>query len=138
MWYMVSKVQAEQAAWDFMKEERNFDLVAVNSAFTLGPVLPSSLCEKILQFLDGTTKVCPYFMFAFVHLNDFAFAQILVYKTPSAQGRYCLAEKAIHAMEVMDLLRTIAPECPIPDIWEYIRVMSNHTQPFYHYSQPVL
>ncbi|KAL3681254.1 hypothetical protein R1sor_024210 [Riccia sorocarpa] len=118
MWYMLSKIQAEQAAWDFMKKEKNFDLVVLNPAVVLGPTVGdtplNSSCEMILHFVDGTVKEYPYFTFGFVHVKDAALAHILVYETPSAQGRYCLVDSAMHASKLMDLLKVMCPTSPVP------------------------
>ncbi|KAL2623256.1 hypothetical protein R1flu_003461 [Riccia fluitans] len=118
MWYMLSKLRAEEAAWDFMKKDQNFDLVVINPAVVIGPVPQGTLnssCGMILEFLDGSKEEYPYFTFAFVHLNDCALAHILVFENPSANGRYCLADKSMHSSQLMNLLRSFCPDAPIPD-----------------------
>ncbi|KAI9117791.1 hypothetical protein K1719_011206 [Acacia pycnantha] len=56
-WYVVSKILAEEAAWKFVKEN-SIDLVVLNPAFVIGPLLQPSLNETsamILKLTKGQT-----------------------------------------------------------------------------------
>ncbi|PON84851.1 NAD(P)-binding domain containing protein [Trema orientale] len=48
LWYMLSKTLAEEGAWKFAKEN-GIDLVALNPAFVIGPLL-----QPTLHFTVGT------------------------------------------------------------------------------------
>ncbi|TKY67827.1 Tetraketide alpha-pyrone reductase 1 [Spatholobus suberectus] len=55
MWYMLSKTLAEDAAWKFAKEN-NLDLVSVNPAMVVGPLLQAELntsAAAILNLING-------------------------------------------------------------------------------------
>ena len=54
-WYNVSKILAEEAAWKFVKEN-SIELVVLNPAFVIGPLLQPSLNETsamILKLIKG-------------------------------------------------------------------------------------
>jgi len=55
MWYLLSKTLAEDAAWKFSKEN-NLDLVSVNPAMVVGPLLQAELntsASTILNLVNG-------------------------------------------------------------------------------------
>jgi len=55
LWYLLSKTLAEDAAWKFSKEN-NLDLVAVNPAMVVGPLLQAELntsASVILNLING-------------------------------------------------------------------------------------
>ncbi|MED6119476.1 NADPH-cytochrome p450 reductase [Stylosanthes scabra] len=51
---------------------------------------------------------------AYVHVKDVALAHLLVYETPSANGRYICAESSLHRGELVAILAKYFPEYPIP------------------------
>ncbi|KAJ9704700.1 hypothetical protein PVL29_002984 [Vitis rotundifolia] len=56
IWYALSKVLAEKAAWEFCKEN-GIDLVTVLPSFVIGPSLPPDLCSTaydVLGLLKGS------------------------------------------------------------------------------------
>lgn len=56
MWYVLSKTLAEDAAWKFAKE-KGFDMVTINPAMVIGPLLQPVLntsAEAIANLLKGT------------------------------------------------------------------------------------
>lgn len=56
LWYPLSKLWAEKAAWEVAKEE-GVDVAVVNPATVLGPILPpaiNSSTASILALLQGT------------------------------------------------------------------------------------
>ncbi|KAL2607779.1 hypothetical protein R1flu_026352 [Riccia fluitans] len=119
-WYMLSKLRAEKAAWDFVKDHQNFDLVTINPALVVGPILHNTLnasSEMLLVYLDGSMKELPGRArpVAVVHVKDVAMAHILAYEDPSAQGRYFVpGEPTMLVSQLADLLRKICPDSPIP------------------------
>ena len=56
LWYVVSKTLAEEAAWKFTKEN-NIDMVTINPAMVIGPLLQPTLntsAAAILNIINGT------------------------------------------------------------------------------------
>lgn len=56
MWYVLSKTLAEDAAWKFAKE-KGMDMVAINPAMVIGPLLQPTLntsAAAILSIIKGT------------------------------------------------------------------------------------
>ena len=56
-WYALSKTLAEDAAWKFA-EEKGMDMVTINPAMVIGPLLQPTLntsAEEIAQLLNGIT-----------------------------------------------------------------------------------
>lgn len=54
-WYVLSKTLAEDAAWKFVKE-KGIDLVTINPAMVIGPLLPPTLntsSAAILNLING-------------------------------------------------------------------------------------
>lgn len=54
-WYMLSKTLAEEAAWKFAKE-KGIDIVTINPAMVIGPLLQPTLntsAAAILNFVNG-------------------------------------------------------------------------------------
>ena len=55
MWYQLSKTLAERAAWRFA-EEHKIDLVTINPAMVIGPLLQPTLntsSEAVLKYVTG-------------------------------------------------------------------------------------
>ncbi|KAL3686917.1 hypothetical protein R1sor_013226 [Riccia sorocarpa] len=120
LWYYQSKTLAEKEAWDFVKD-KHFDLVVINPAMVLGPLLQNSLntsSEIILDLLKGVTKEYPNLSLCYVNVKDVALAHILAYEIPTAEGRYLLADKVLHYEEVVEILKKIAPGSPLPSKME--------------------
>lgn len=62
MWYTLSKTLAEDAAWKFVKEN-NIDMVTINPAMVIGPLLQPVLntsAASILNIING--NYCLYIM----------------------------------------------------------------------------
>ncbi|KAG6546132.1 hypothetical protein Mapa_012166 [Marchantia paleacea] len=116
-WYALSKTQAERAAWDFAKE-KVLDLVVMNPATMVGPILQGSVNTStltVLTYLDGSRKEYPNRVYGFLHVKDAALAHIIGFENPSAEGRYLLVERAVHAKELAEMLRIICPNCSVPE-----------------------
>ena len=55
LWYVLSKTLAEEAAWKFVNEN-NIELVTINPAMVIGPLLQPTLntsAAAILQMMNG-------------------------------------------------------------------------------------
>lgn len=58
---MLSKTLAEEAAWNFVRE-KGIDMVTINPAMVIGPLLQPTLntsAEAILKLISGTCLVVP-------------------------------------------------------------------------------
>ncbi|KAL2533992.1 Cinnamoyl-CoA reductase 1 [Abeliophyllum distichum] len=115
-WYCYGKAVSEQAAWD-MAGELGVDMVAINPVLVLGPLLQPTVNASvlhILKYLTGSAKTYANSVQGYVHVKDVALAQIILFETPSASGRYLCVESVIHRAEVVEVLAKFFPEYPIP------------------------
>lgn len=92
--YSYSKTLAEQKAWEIADSQTQWDLVAVNMSFVMGPALNPRDCTSesmnfIKQLGDGTLKMgAPKMAFGVVDVRDVAEAHFRAGFTPEAHGRY--------------------------------------------------
>ncbi|KAJ8751263.1 hypothetical protein K2173_016444 [Erythroxylum novogranatense] len=115
LWYALSKTLAEDAAWKFAKE-KGLDLVTINPAMVIGPLLQPTLntsAAAILRLLDGATNF-PNATFGWVNVKDVANAHIQAFEIPSANGRYCLVDKVAHYSEIVNILHELYPDLQLP------------------------
>ncbi|XP_011091898.1 tetraketide alpha-pyrone reductase 1 [Sesamum indicum] len=116
-WYMLSKTLAEKAALK-LAEENGMDLVVINPAFVIGPLLQPTLnvtSDSFLSFIkEGKCSGMPGGIFLHVDVRDVADAHILAFENPSANGRYCVVAKALYAFEALDILRHLYPMLNLP------------------------
>ncbi|AES68255.2 cinnamyl-alcohol dehydrogenase-like protein [Medicago truncatula] len=116
LWYVVSKTLAEEAAWKFVKEN-NIDMVTINPAMVIGPLLQPVLntsAAAILNLINGA-QTFPNASFGWVNVKDVANAHILAYENASASGRHCLVERVAHYSEVVRILRELYPSLQLPE-----------------------
>ncbi|KAK4493294.1 hypothetical protein RD792_017825 [Penstemon davidsonii] len=116
MWYVLSKTLAEDAAWKFVKE-KGLDLVVINPAMVIGPLLQPTLntsSAAMLNLIKGA-ETYPNATFGWVNVKDVALAHILAYENPSANGRYCTVETVAHYSEVVNILRELYPTLQLPE-----------------------
>ncbi|KAL5706993.1 Tetraketide alpha-pyrone reductase 1 [Ranunculus cassubicifolius] len=100
IWYPLSKIMAEKAAWDFA-QENGIDLVTILPTFIIGPSLPS-------DFFHGTEEWG-------IYTDDVALSHILVYENPNAHGRYLCSSLVVDNTELASFLAKRYPLLPIPD-----------------------
>ncbi|KAM3691702.1 hypothetical protein ACJW31_08G033200 [Castanea mollissima] len=105
-WYMLSKTLAEENAWKFAKE-KGIDIVTINPAMVIGPLLQPTLNTRAQTFPNVT--------FGWVDVKDVANAHFQAYEIPTASGRYCLVERVIHHTEVLRVLRELYPSLQLPE-----------------------
>ncbi|KAM7497151.1 hypothetical protein LguiA_021565 [Lonicera macranthoides] len=116
LWYVVSKTLAEDAAWKFVKE-KGLDMVTINPAMVIGPLLQPTLntsAASILNIINGA-QTYPNATFGWVNVKDVANAHIQAFEIPSASGRYCLVESVAHYSEIVEILRKLYPSFKLPD-----------------------
>ncbi|KAK4278708.1 hypothetical protein QN277_016517 [Acacia crassicarpa] len=113
--YVLSKTLAEEAAWKFAKEN-NIDMVTINPAMVIGPLLQPTMntsAGAVLILLNGA-KTFPNNAFGWVNVKDVANVHIQAFENPSANGRYCLAESVKHYSEIVDTLHQLYPTLQLP------------------------
>ncbi|PWA79400.1 bifunctional polymyxin resistance protein, ArnA [Artemisia annua] len=116
LWYVLSKTLAEDAAWKFA-EEKGLDLVTINPAMVIGPLLQSTLntsAETIANLLNGS-ETYPNSSLGWVNVKDVAKAHVQAFEIPSANGRYCLVESVAHYSELVKILRKLYPASKLPE-----------------------
>ncbi|PON89150.1 NAD(P)-binding domain containing protein [Trema orientale] len=116
LWYVLSKTLAEDAAWKFVKE-KGIDLVTINPAMVIGPLLQPTLntsAAAILNLINGA-QAFSNFSLGWVNVKDVANAHIQAYEIPSASGRYCLVERVAHYAEIVKVLRELYPGVQLPE-----------------------
>lgn len=116
MWYVLSKTLAEEAAWEFVKQ-KGIDMVAINPAMVIGPLLQPTLntsSAAILNLINGA-ETYPNLSFGWINVKDVANAHILALENPSAEGRYCLVEQVAHYSEIVKKLLQLYPTLRLPE-----------------------
>ena len=96
--YEKSKVRAEKAAWEFVKEldeSKRFELVTICPGLLAGPILCPSHKEGsvglILQILTGKTSRFPDVYFLVTDVRESAAAHIAALEKPEAAGNRYIA-----------------------------------------------
>lgn len=112
--YTRSKTLAERAAWDYVHGEgEGLELVCVNPALVLGPVLEkdfSPSVEVVRQLLAGEIPACPRFGFGIVDVRDVADLHLRAMEVPTAAGqRFIAATDFLWMREIAALLRDKLP-----------------------------
>lgn len=114
--YLVSKTLAEQAAFEFAKQN-GIDLVSINPSLIVGAFLTPEIASSVqaaLALVTGDSNVFPFLRRqSYVDVDDVAMAHIFVYENPAAQGRYICSAKDAFIDEVAEILRRRHPELPV-------------------------
>ncbi|GAB4856023.1 hypothetical protein Ancab_024662 [Ancistrocladus abbreviatus] len=116
LWYVLSKTLAEDAAWKFVKE-KGIDMVTINPAMVIGPLLQPTLntsAASVLNLINGA-ETYPNTSFGWVHVKDVVDAHIKAFEIPSASGRYCLVESVAHYSDIVKILHELYPNLHLPD-----------------------
>ncbi|GMH13486.1 hypothetical protein Nepgr_015327 [Nepenthes gracilis] len=131
VWYALSKIQAERAAWAFCKEN-NIYLVTVLPSFIVGPSLPPTLCSTasdVLGLLKGeNAKFQFHGRMGYVHIDDVALCHISVYEHKRAHGRYLCSSTVMEVDELASFLSARYPSYPIPTRFEKL------DRPYYEFN----
>lgn len=115
LWYVLSKTLAEDAAWKFAKE-KGIDLVTINPAMVIGPLLQPTLntsAAAVLNLVKGS-ETFPNASFGWVNVKDVANAHIQAFEIPSANGRYCMVESNVHYSTIVKILEELYPSLQLP------------------------
>lgn len=116
--YYYAKTRAELAAWEFMgARDREFDLVALNLAGVIGPVIVPRLNEShtlLSGMTDGSQPAIVAIDWPMVDVRDAAAAHVSAMARPSASGRYIISGWNVTPRDAYDVagdlgLRTVYP-----------------------------
>ncbi|KAJ0237682.1 Epimerase domain-containing protein [Hirschfeldia incana] len=91
LWYPLSKTLAENAAWQFTKDN-GMDMVVIIPGFVIGPLLQPTLNFSdgfIVDMINGKNPF-NFTNYRFVDVRDVALAHVKALETPSANGRYLI------------------------------------------------
>nr|XP_043608883.1 tetraketide alpha-pyrone reductase 2-like isoform X2 [Erigeron canadensis] len=111
LWYAYAKTVAEKDAWRVAKE-CEIDLVVVNPAYVVGPLLapqPTSTLQMILAYITGAVGEYPNTTVGFVHIDDVVAAHILAMEKKGAAGRLICSSTVAHWSEVLQMLKAKYP-----------------------------
>lgn len=111
--YELSKLVAEHAAWDFVAQHPELELVTVNAGAMLGPALGQHVTGSfglITRLLTG--KPTPNLMVNVVDVRDVADIHVRALSTPTAANQRFLAvaDTPISMQAIVTLLRQQRPE----------------------------
>ena len=118
--YPRSKVYAERAAWEFVRDQP-FELVTINPGLVLGPLLRAertTSVEVVRVLLARQVPAVPRLGFAVVDVRDVAVAHRLAMEVPEAAGnRYICAGEHLWMGEIAGVLAAEGyrvPTRPLP------------------------
>lgn len=111
----MSKTLAEKAAWEFA-EQNGMDVVAIHPSTCLGPLLQPYLnasCAVLQQLLQGSAQTQEYHWLGAVHVKDVAEAQVLLFESPEASGRYLCTNGIYQFGDFAERVSKLFPQFPI-------------------------
>ncbi|KAI3822512.1 hypothetical protein L1987_10102 [Smallanthus sonchifolius] len=71
--------------------------------------------DDAIEGCDGVFHAASPFFIHTDNPQDVANAHILAFETPSASGRYCMAESVVHFSELVQMLHKLYPSFKLPD-----------------------
>ncbi|KAF9587222.1 hypothetical protein IFM89_039552 [Coptis chinensis] len=133
IWYPLSKILAEKAAWEFAREN-GIRLITILPSFVIGPSLARDLCSTasdVLGLLRGASdKFSWHGRMGYIHIDDVALAHILVYEEVNAQGRYLCSSRVLDNTDLVSFLAKRYPSLPIPNTNRFDRLH----RPYYEFN----
>ena len=110
--YAVSKTEAERAAWEAVRAG-DPELVAVNPAFVLGPLLDDDAGTSaaiVRTMMKGRMPAVPDIAFGIVDVRDVARAHLEAMRRPESAGRrFILSAGALGLMEIGEAIASAEP-----------------------------
>jgi len=111
--YHKSKLLAERAAWDFVKNlppERGLELVAINPSYIIGPLLSASGGDSsrtlVTRFLKNELPGVPNLHLPLIDVRDVATAHLRAMTYPGAAGnRYICCSSSYWMMDIAKILQ---------------------------------
>eukprot|EP01010_Urceolus_cornutus_P000585 NODE_1104_length_1104_cov_8.383886_g845_i0.p1 GENE.NODE_1104_length_1104_cov_8.383886_g845_i0~~NODE_1104_length_1104_cov_8.383886_g845_i0.p1 ORF type:complete len:348 (-),score=116.47 NODE_1104_length_1104_cov_8.383886_g845_i0:59-1048(-) len=119
--YRVSKTQAERAAWEYVKQNPDFELAVVNPSLVLGPLLGdvptvddmNTSSQLIFERVTGQNTATTGEQ-ALVDVSDVAKAHILALEVPDAAGkRFVTSLETASWKKVYKILKEVYPAAPV-------------------------
>ncbi|XP_010926084.1 dihydroflavonol 4-reductase [Elaeis guineensis] len=121
--YFVSKTLAEQAAWEFAREN-GIHFISIIPTLVVGPFISSSMPPSLITALSLITGNEPHYSILkqvqFVHLDDLCIAHIFLYEHPEANGRYICSSHDVTIYELARMMKERYPQYSIPQKFEGI------------------
>lgn len=111
--YARSKVRAEQAGWELLKEVNAaraatgatpFELAVINPGFVIGPIATDgagSSTEVYFRLLDGAMPAIPALSFPSIDVRDVAIAHLKAMLLPGAAGKRFILTNGCYPMRQM-------------------------------------
>ncbi|KAI4318282.1 hypothetical protein L6164_026070 [Bauhinia variegata] len=109
-------------------KEHNIDMVALNPAMVVGPLLQPTLNTSAAAILNlivlFSQKLHTKNPSAQTFINFFCWmdryercclCHVQAFEIPSASGRYCLAERVAHYSEIVEILHELYPSLQLPE-----------------------
>ena len=117
--YIRSKMLAERAAWDFVRDQApGIALTALNPGFVLGPVRGTRFGASVglvQRLLRGRDPMMPRLGFSVVDVRDVSRAHVAALARPETAGqRYPLASGALWLAQMGQILKAAYPARRIP------------------------
>ncbi|XP_068222001.1 uncharacterized protein [Palaemon carinicauda] len=141
--YTKSKVLAEKAAWDFVKElpdDQKFELSVINPVFVLGPPLmeshkTSTSVTYMSQIINRTYPAVPKLMFPICDVRDVAKAHIKALDLPEAADNrhiistnsFWMKDVALAASKEFRQQGYNVPTCQLPYVVVWVAGLFNKT-----------
>jgi len=113
--YVRSKTLAEQAAWDFVKDEApELELTVINPAFVLGPPMDNHMgtsMKVVERVLSGKDPAVPNFGFPCVDVRDIATMHVRALSKPDSIGkRIGGAARFVWFLDMARILKAAYPD----------------------------
>lgn len=111
--YSKSKVLAEKAAWDYLKElpeDKKFEMAVINPVFVMGPPLmeahkSSTSVSFLIDILTHKNPAVLKFMIGYCDVRDVAKAHVLALTKPEAAGkRHIICTKPMWMKDVANIM----------------------------------
>ncbi|KAK6119127.1 hypothetical protein DH2020_047135 [Rehmannia glutinosa] len=99
-----------------LRKKNDLDVVAINPATCLGQLVQPGLnasCAVLQQLLQGSKDTQEYHWLGAVHVKDVAKAQVLLFETPTASGRYLCTNGIYQFGEFTEKVSKLFPEFPV-------------------------
>ncbi|KAL6007176.1 hypothetical protein ACLOJK_032672 [Asimina triloba] len=115
--YFVSKSLAEQAAWDFAKENK-IDFISIIPTLVVGPfimpTMPPSMITALALITGNEAHYSILKQVQLVHLDDLCMAHIFLLEHPQAEGRYICSSHDTTIIDLAKMLQQRYPEYRVP------------------------
>jgi len=111
--YYFSKIQAELAAWNFVRENPSIHLVSINPMNVIGPTHLKTIGESseiICNMMKGAMKANINIGIGVVDVRDVAEAHVLAMESTQAHGRYIICKETVMMEEISKILSEEFPE----------------------------